>query len=97
MTTLPLCLASGLLGELVIEKDEIVNLNIIEGIDYPGLRRRFAFVPLVGEIDHDLYGGVWFEFFDNESYPNIKTCAVEYLREYLDVCCEKWNMKHDAY
>ena len=117
MPSLPLCLAPGLLGDMIIKRDEVVNLNIIEGIDYPGLRRRFAVVPLVGtfsqylllqhmvfeveagraihedEIDYDLFGGVWFEFFDNASYPDIKTCAVEYLREYRSVCCEHWNMK----
>lgn len=117
MSELPLCLAPGLLGDMTIEKEEIVNLNVIEQINYPGFERRFAFVPLAGtysqylllhhminevgagraiftnQIDNELYGGIWFEYFDNDSYPEPKACAVEYLREYLNVCCEQWNLK----
>ncbi|PKY00717.1 hypothetical protein P168DRAFT_284889 [Aspergillus campestris IBT 28561] len=119
MNELPLCLAPGLLGDMTIEKEEIVNLNVIERIKYPGFERRFAFVPLVGtysqylllhhmineveagkatltnQIDNERHGGIWFEYFDNDKYPEPKACAVEYLREYLDIVDRYVKLKWD--
>lgn len=117
MPELPPSFPPGLFGIKTIKPDEVLNLNIDVKIDYPGIRRCYVFVPLVGtfseylllhhmvkeiedgkavhtdQIDKDRVGGIWFEFWDDYSSQDLNVNAAAFLRDYINVTCERTGVR----